>query len=59
MSLGPFTVTLIESHHCPPDRFPPGSITAPPVVPPAKASAFRCGEAWSTLIHHAPVIGGC
>ena len=52
LNLGPFTVTLIESHHCPPDRFP-GSITAP-VVPPAKASAFRCGEAWSTLIHHAP-----
>ncbi|MCX2928987.1 MBL fold metallo-hydrolase [Mycobacterium sp. CVI_P3] len=52
LTLGPFSVTLIESHHCPPDRFP-GPITAP-VVPPAKASAFRCGEAWSTLIHHAP-----
>jgi L-ascorbate metabolism protein UlaG (beta-lactamase superfamily) len=52
LALGPFGVTLIESHHCPPDRFP-GPITAP-VVPPAKASAFRCGEAWSTLIHHGP-----
>ncbi|MBI3691218.1 MAG: MBL fold metallo-hydrolase, partial [Mycolicibacterium aromaticivorans] len=52
LTLGPFAVTLIESHHCPPDRFP-GTITAP-VVPPVKASAFRCGEAWSTLIHHAP-----
>ena len=52
LTLGPFSVTLIESHHCPPDRFP-GQITAP-VAPPAKASAFRCGEAWSTLIHHAP-----
>lgn len=52
LTLGPFSVTLIESHHCPPDRFP-GTITSP-VVPPAKASAFRCGEAWSTLIHHAP-----
>ncbi|AKK29658.1 MBL fold metallo-hydrolase [Mycobacterium sp. EPa45] len=52
LTLGPFAVTLIESHHCPPDRFP-GSITKA-VVPPAKASAFRCGEAWSTLIHHAP-----
>lgn len=52
MVLGPFGVTLIESHHCPPDRFP-GEITAP-VVPPAKASAYRCGEAWSTLIHHQP-----
>ncbi|SBS74914.1 conserved hypothetical protein [uncultured Mycobacterium sp.] len=52
LALGPFGVTLIESHHCPPDRFP-GAITTP-VVPPAKASAFRCGEAWSTLIHHTP-----
>jgi len=52
LTVGPYTVTLVESHHCPPDRFP-GAITAP-VVPPAKASSFRCGEAWSTLIHHAP-----
>lgn len=52
MRFGPFTVTLIESNHCPPDRFP-GAITAP-VIPPAKASAYRCGETWSTLIHHRP-----
>ena len=52
LTIGPFGVTLIESHHCPPDRFP-GEITEP-VVPPVKASAYRCGEAWSTLIHHAP-----
>jgi L-ascorbate metabolism protein UlaG (beta-lactamase superfamily) len=52
MEIGSFGVTLIESHHCPPDRFP-GTITSPP-VPPVKASAFRCGEAWSTLIHHRP-----
>lgn len=52
MDLGHFGVTLIESHHCPPDRFP-GSITDP-VVPPVKASAYRCGEAWSTLVHHRP-----
>lgn len=52
LSLGPFEVTLIESHHCPPDRFP-GEITRP-VVPPVKASAYRCGEAWSTLVHHTP-----
>ena len=52
LTLGPFGVTLIESHHCPPDRFP-GAITEP-VMPPAKASAYRCGEAWSTLIHHTP-----
>ncbi|MDP7725662.1 MBL fold metallo-hydrolase [Mycobacterium sp. TY814] len=52
MSLGAFDVTLIESHHCPPDRFP-GAISAP-VKPPVKASAYRCGESWSTLIHHRP-----
>lgn len=49
---GPFAITLVESQHCPPDRFP-GAITAP-VSPPAKASAYRCGEAWSTLIRHLP-----
>ncbi|MGH3555741.1 MAG: MBL fold metallo-hydrolase, partial [Mycobacterium sp.] len=38
--LGAFEVTLVKSHHCPPDRFP-GEITAP-VVPPVKASAYRC-----------------
>ncbi len=50
--LGAFDVTLIKSHHCPPDRFP-GEITAP-VVPPVRASAYQCGEAWSTLVHHRP-----
>ena len=24
------------------------------MVPPVKVSAYRCGEAWSTLIHHRP-----
>jgi L-ascorbate metabolism protein UlaG (beta-lactamase superfamily) len=24
------------------------------VVPPVKASAYRCGESWSALIHHRP-----
>lgn len=52
MELGNFGVTLIESQHCPPDRFP-GAITSPP-VPPVKVSAYRCGEAWSTLVHHRP-----
>lgn len=52
IELGTFAVTLVESHHCPPDRFP-GPI-AEPVVPPARASAFRCGDTWSTLIHHRP-----
>jgi L-ascorbate metabolism protein UlaG (beta-lactamase superfamily) len=35
-----------------PDRFP-GTIDAP-VVPPVKVSAYKCGEAWSTLIRHRP-----
>lgn len=50
IDFGDFGVTLIESEHCPPDRFP-GTITEP-VVPPVKTAAYRCGEAWSTLIHH-------
>jgi L-ascorbate metabolism protein UlaG (beta-lactamase superfamily) len=50
--LGAYEITLIESHHCPPDRFP-GVISAP-LIPPAKVSAYRCGEAWSTLVHHLP-----
>ena len=48
--LGAFDVTLIASRHSPPDRFP-GTITEP-VVPPVKVAAYRCGEAWSTLVHH-------
>jgi L-ascorbate metabolism protein UlaG (beta-lactamase superfamily) len=50
VSLGAFDVTLVVGDHCPPDRFP-GAITAP-VVPPVRASAYRCGESWSTLVHH-------
>ncbi len=50
IALGAFDVTLFTGHHCPPDRFP-GTITAP-VVPPVRASAYKCGEAWSTLIAH-------
>lgn len=50
LALGAYDVTLIEAAHCPPDRFP-GAITAP-VCPPVKVSAYKCGEAWSTLIHH-------
>lgn len=52
VSLGAFDVTLVIGDHCPPDRFP-GTIDAP-VVPPVKASAYRCGESWSTVIHHRP-----
>jgi len=50
--LGAFDVTLIKSRHSDPDRFP-GVITAP-VVTPVRASAYRCGESWSTLVHHRP-----
>ncbi len=52
VAAGLFDVTLVEGHHCPPDRFP-GAIAAP-VVPPVKAAAYKCGEAWSTLIRHRP-----
>jgi L-ascorbate metabolism protein UlaG (beta-lactamase superfamily) len=48
---GAFTLTVVESEHCPPDRYP-GPITAP-VVPPVRASAYRCGAAWSVLVEHA------
>ena len=51
VAAGAFTLTWIESAHCPPDRFP-GVITEP-VVPPGKAAAYRCGEAWSVLVEHA------
>ena len=51
-ALGAFDVTLIEGDHCPPDRFP--GVIAEPVVPPVKVSAYKCGEAWSTLVHHRP-----
>ncbi|TXL57898.1 MBL fold metallo-hydrolase [Aeromicrobium terrae] len=51
MTFGAYEITMIESAHCPPDRFP-GIITEP-VVPPAKAAAYACGEAWSILVRHA------
>ena len=51
VSFGGFTLTFLESEHCPPDRFP-GTITEP-VVPPVRAAAYSCGEAWSILIEHA------
>ncbi len=52
IALGPFEITLVESKHSPPDRFP-GVISAP-VRPPVKASAYRCGEAWSAFVEHRP-----
>lgn len=50
ITLAAFDITLFVGHHCPPDRYP-GTIDAP-VVPPTRTSAYRCGEAWSTLIAH-------
>jgi len=50
LGAGSFTLTFVASEHCPPDRFP-GTITEP-VVPPAKAAAYKCGEAWSILVAH-------
>lgn len=50
VTLGPWALTLTESTHCPPDRFP-GVISAP-VVPPARTSAWKCGEAWSAHLAH-------
>lgn len=47
---GDFTVTLVESHHCPPDRYP-GTIDAP-LPTPARAKAYKCGEAWSIFFEH-------
>ena len=47
---GSFRLTWVVSAHCPPDRYP-GPITRA-VVPPARASAYRCGEAWSVLVEH-------
>ncbi|QSR27194.1 MBL fold metallo-hydrolase [Nocardioides aromaticivorans] len=49
-SFGAFTLTWLEAEHCPPDRYP-GAIDAP-VVPPTRAGAYRCGEAWSILVEH-------
>jgi L-ascorbate metabolism protein UlaG (beta-lactamase superfamily) len=49
-SFGTFELTWIVSAHCPPDRYP-GPITQP-VVPPVRAGAYRCGEAWSLLVEH-------
>ncbi len=50
MTFGAYDVTLVESTHCPPDRFP-GSIDEP-LATPTRARAFKCGEAWSILVAH-------
>jgi len=50
VEVGGFRLSYLESEHCPPDRFP-GAITEP-VVPPVRARAYRCGQAWSIHIEH-------
>ncbi|TAM64841.1 MBL fold metallo-hydrolase [Mycobacterium sp.] len=50
--LGAYDITLVESHHCPPDRYP--GVIGEPLTTPVKAAAYRCGESWSTLVHHRP-----
>jgi L-ascorbate metabolism protein UlaG (beta-lactamase superfamily) len=50
VTCGQFTLTYVASAHCPPDRYP-GVITDP-VVPPVRAGAYKCGEAWSILVSH-------
>lgn len=52
IQLGAYEITLVESHHCPPDRYP--GVIDEPLITPVKASAYRCGESWSTLVHHWP-----
>ena len=50
MTFGAYEITMIESEHCPPDRFP--GVIDEPLTPPAKAAAYKCGEAWSVLARH-------
>src|SRR3546814_12676140 len=47
---GDFTLTHVESSHCPPDRYP-GTITEP-VRTPARAAAYKSGEAWLIIVAH-------
>lgn len=52
ITLGAYDITLVESQHCRPDRFP--GVISTPVTPPVWASTYRCGETWSTLVGHRP-----
>jgi L-ascorbate metabolism protein UlaG (beta-lactamase superfamily) len=49
-TFGHWTVEAELSTHCPPDRYP--GVIDEPLVPPAKAAAYRCGEAWSLFLSH-------
>ncbi|WP_443049704.1 MBL fold metallo-hydrolase [Streptomyces sp. HD] len=49
-AFGDFTVRVFEGAHSPGDRYP-GTIDEP-LVPPAKASAYRTGGCYSFLLEH-------
>jgi L-ascorbate metabolism protein UlaG (beta-lactamase superfamily) len=50
MDFGKFRVTLIESGHVPPG-FPGGEITEP-IISPARATAYKIGTSYATLVEH-------
>ena len=50
--LGAWRLTFVTSRHCPPDRYP-GPVDGG-FRSPARASAYRCGTAWSMLAEHVP-----
>ena len=50
--LGAWSAAFVASRHCAPDRYP-GEIDRPLRLP-ARAAAFRCGEAWSLVLEHRP-----
>ncbi|AKJ14853.1 metallo-beta-lactamase [Streptomyces incarnatus] len=50
VSYGRFDLTFLESVHSPGDRFP-GTVDEP-LVPPARAGAWRTGAAYSVLVAH-------
>lgn len=49
-SIGTFTVTHLASCHSTPDRYP--GVIDVPLIPPARAHHYRCGQAWSIHISH-------
>jgi len=50
LSYGDFRLTFLESVHSPGDRFP-GTVDAP-LVPPARASAWKTGTSYSIVVGH-------
>ncbi|MGW7821452.1 MBL fold metallo-hydrolase [Streptomyces puniciscabiei] len=50
VSYGRFDLTFLESVHSPGDRFP-GTVDEP-LVPPARAGAWKTGTAYSVLVAH-------